>query len=175
MCRLALHVYCVSSETIFDNMVSLNLLTSHRGAVLFFLLLPSALSVPYYDSTSVDGEVLQLYEVPPLEEPENSVIARRGAELSGSSWPAWHPARRHLRTWSGDTRKRYLPYHPVVRFRSPKPDFMDYPILSYSRRYEDRLKKNLSAGEILALLSTIMVDRASQGRLKGLRFGISKR
>jgi hypothetical protein len=39
----------------------------------------------------------------------------------------------------------------------------------------DRLKKDLSAGEILALLSNIMIERASQGRLKGLRFGMSKR
>jgi sorbitol-specific phosphotransferase system component IIA len=39
----------------------------------------------------------------------------------------------------------------------------------------DELKDELSAGEILALLSAVMIDRASQGRLKVLRFGISKR
>jgi hypothetical protein len=39
----------------------------------------------------------------------------------------------------------------------------------------DTFKNDLSAGEILAVLSTVMIDRASQGRLKGLRFGISKR
>lgn len=39
----------------------------------------------------------------------------------------------------------------------------------------DKLQNGLSAGEILALLSTIMTERVSQGRLEGLRFGISKR
>jgi len=38
----------------------------------------------------------------------------------------------------------------------------------------ERLKNKLHAGEILALLSNIMIERASQGRLKGLRFGMSK-
>jgi hypothetical protein len=38
----------------------------------------------------------------------------------------------------------------------------------------ERLKNELNAGEILALLSNILFERASQGRLKGLRFGMSK-
>jgi hypothetical protein len=38
----------------------------------------------------------------------------------------------------------------------------------------ERLKNELHAGEILALLSNIMIERAAQGRLKGLRFGMSK-
>ncbi|PSN34859.1 hypothetical protein C0J52_18206 [Blattella germanica] len=115
-------------------------------------------------------EFLQLWD-----DSDDLEVVRRALDIPVSSWPMWHPARRHLRNWSSDTRKRYLPYHPVVRFRSPKPDFGDYPILGYARRYEDPLKKDLSAAEVLAILSTIMVDRASQGRLKGLRFGISKR
>ncbi|PNF19217.1 hypothetical protein B7P43_G08958, partial [Cryptotermes secundus] len=95
---------------------------------------------------------------------DNVELARR------STRPAWH----QIRTLYGDNHKRYLPYHPVVRFRTPRPEH-EFPVLNYARRFEDRFKKGLSAGEILALLSTVMIDRASQGRLKGLRFGISKR
>jgi hypothetical protein len=43
-----------------------------------------------------------------------------------------------------------------------------------SNSVPERLKNELHAGEILALLSNIMIERASQGRLKGLRFGMSK-
>jgi len=39
----------------------------------------------------------------------------------------------------------------------------------------ERMKNELHVGEIVALLSNIMIERASQGRLTGLRFGMSKR
>jgi hypothetical protein len=38
----------------------------------------------------------------------------------------------------------------------------------------ERLKNELNVEEILALLTNILIERASQGRLKGLRFGMSK-
>jgi len=44
----------------------------------------------------------------------------------------------------------------------------------FSNFVPERLKNELHVGEILALLSNIMIERASQGRLKGLRFGMSK-
>ncbi|KDR23476.1 uncharacterized protein LOC110836496 [Zootermopsis nevadensis] len=137
-------------------------LTYHCSAVLFLLLLTSALSAPYYDLEYEDGGILNSPDRTLWEESDNFMAVKRSTE----PFISMH--------WSGDSRKSYMPYHPVVRFRSPKPQF-DHPSLTYTRRFEDRLKKNLSAGEILALLSTIMVDRASKGRLKGLRFGISKR
>jgi hypothetical protein len=49
-----------------------------------------------------------------------------------------------------------------------------FPIF-FSNFVPERLKNELHAGEILALLSNIMTERAFQGRLKGLRFGMSKR
>jgi len=64
---------------------------------------------------------------------DNALVVRRSVESFITSRPKWHPAR----TSSSVSDKRYLPYHPVVRFRSPKP-YYEYPTMKYPRRFEGK-------------------------------------
>jgi len=64
---------------------------------------------------------------------DNAVVVRRSVESFMTSRPKWYPAR----TTSSVSDKRYLPYHPVVRFRSPKLDY-EYRTPKYPRRFEGK-------------------------------------
>jgi hypothetical protein len=64
---------------------------------------------------------------------DNALVLRRSVESFMTSRPKWHPAL----TSSSVSDERYLPYHPVVRFRSPKLDY-EYSTLKYPRRFEGK-------------------------------------
>lgn len=64
---------------------------------------------------------------------DNALVVRRSVESFMTPRPKWHPAR----TSSSVSDKRYVPYHPVVRFRSPKLDY-ECPTLKYPRRFEGK-------------------------------------
>jgi hypothetical protein len=75
--------------------------------------------------------LLGSFETAMLE--DNGLVVRRSAESFMTSRPKWHPAR----TSSSASDKRNPPYHPVVRFRSPKLN-IEYPTRKSSTRFEGK-------------------------------------
>jgi hypothetical protein len=68
-----------------------------------------------------------------LKEFDNVLLIRRSADSFRTTRPAWQ----QVRSWYVDNQKRYLPYHPVVRFRRPRIEYV-YPVLNYARRFEGK-------------------------------------